>query len=118
MDNPDLRAALEVAAAGAFVFPAIATRNETTKKLDKRPAISGWREAASIEPEQIRKWWNTFPEAVPGIELGRSNLFVVDLDRYAGGADGIANFKEFRGSNPVPHCPATKTPSGGWHQAA
>jgi hypothetical protein len=111
----NLRVALENAAAGGFVFPAIVTWNEAAKKLDKRPAISGWREAASREPEQIKKWFATFTEAVPGIELGRSGLFVVDLDRHPGGADGVANFKAFRGDNPVPQCPTTKTPGGGWH---
>jgi hypothetical protein len=115
MSGENLRIALETAAAGGFVFPAIVTWNDTTKKLDKRPAISGWREAASKDPEQIKKLWATFKEAVPGIELGRSNLFAVDLDRHHGGADGIANFKAFRGSNPAPQCPTTKTPSGGWH---
>jgi hypothetical protein len=113
--DANLRAALETAAAGGFVFPAIVTWNDTTKKLDKRPAISGWREAASKDPEQIKKWWATDTKAVPGIELGRSGLFVVDLDRHAGAPDGIANFKAFRGSNQVPQCPTTKTPSDGWH---
>jgi Bifunctional DNA primase/polymerase, N-terminal len=63
----NLAVALRLAAAGVFVFPAIVTRNEATKKLDKRPAIGGWREAATTDPEQIKKWWATFPEAVPGI---------------------------------------------------
>jgi hypothetical protein len=113
--SENLGAALETAAAGGFVFPAIVTWNDATKKLDKRPAISGWREAASTDPNQIKKWWATFPEAVPGIELGRSGLFAVDLDRHSGGADGVANFKAFRGGNPAPQCPTTKTPSGGYH---
>src|SRR5262249_35725305 len=113
MSGENLRIALETAAAGGFVFPAIVTWNNATKKLDKRPAISGWREAASKDPEQIKKFWANFKEAVPGIELGRSNLFAVDLDRHHGGADGIANFKAFRRSNPAPQCPSTKTPSGG-----
>jgi putative DNA primase/helicase len=115
MNDVNLRAALQTAAAGGFVFPAIVEWNDATKKLDKRPAISGWREVATRDPEQIKKLWATFKEAVPGIELGRSNLFVVDLDRHHGGADGIANFKNFRGNNPAPHCPTTKTPSGGYH---
>src|SRR5262249_24479479 len=115
MSGENLRVALETAAAGGFAFPAIVTWNESTKKLDKRPAISGWREAATRNPEQIKQWWITFPDAVPGIELGRSSLFVVDLDRHPGGADGVANFKAFRGDNPVPRCPTTKTPSGGYH---
>jgi hypothetical protein len=115
MSSENLRVALATAAAGDFVFPAIVTWNEAAKKLDKRPAISGWREAASRDPEQIKKWFAPFSEAVPGIELGRSGLFAIDLDRHPGGADGITNFKAFRGDNPVPQCPTTKTPSGGWH---
>ena len=111
----NLAVALETAAAGGFVFPAIVTWNDTSKKLNKRPAIAGWREAATKEPEQIRKLWTAFPEAVAGIELGRSGLFVVDLDRHPGGADGITNFKVFRGSNPAPQCPTVKTPGGGYH---
>jgi Protein of unknown function (DUF3987)/Bifunctional DNA primase/polymerase, N-terminal len=47
--------------------------------------------------------------------LGRSGLFVVDLDKHPGGADGVTAFKAFRGSNPPPRCPTVKTPSGGFH---
>jgi hypothetical protein len=111
----NLAAALEVAAQNIYVFPALAAWNDATKKLDKKPAISGWQDAATTDPAQIRAWWTTFPAAIPGIELGRSNLFVVDLDQHHGGADGIKNFKEFRGENPAPQCPTVKTPSNGWH---
>jgi Protein of unknown function (DUF3631)/Bifunctional DNA primase/polymerase, N-terminal len=115
--SPDanLRAALETAAAGGFVFPAIVTWNAASKRLDKRPAISGWREAATNNPEQIKKWWSTFPEAVPGIELGRSNLFVVDLDRHPGAPDGVKAFRELRNGRDLPPQPITHTPSNGFH---
>ena len=111
----NLDVALALARTGLFIFPAIVTRNEAAKKLDKRPAIKGWREAAITDPKQITEWWEAFPEAVPGIELGRSGLFVVDLDRNPGGSDGVAAFKALRGDNPVPQCPTVKTPSGGYH---
>jgi hypothetical protein len=111
----NLNIALDLATAGIFVFPAHAKWNEAAQKIDKRPAISGWRAAATTDLEQIKKWWATFPEAVPGIELGRSGLFVVDLDRHPGAPDGVAAFKAFRGDNPAPRCPTTKTPSGGYH---
>jgi Bifunctional DNA primase/polymerase, N-terminal len=111
----NLAVALRLVAHGIYVFPALTAWNEKTQKLDKKPAIAGWREAATADPEQIKKWWTTHPEAVPGIELGRSGLFVVDLDRHPGGADGVAAFKTFRGNNPAPRCPTTKTPSGGYH---
>lgn len=111
----NLRVARELAGAAMFIFPAVISWNEQTKKLDKRPAITGWRDAATTDPAQLAKWWNDFPDAVPGIELGRSRLFVVDLDRHPGGPDGVAAFKAMRGDNPIPRCPTVKTPSNGFH---
>jgi hypothetical protein len=103
------------ARAGMFVFPAIVSWNERAQKLDKRPAITGWRDAATTDPAQLLKWWDEFPSAAPGIELGRSGLFVVDLDRHPGGADGVAAFKALRRNHPIPRCPTVKTPSNGFH---
>src|SRR5262249_12741491 len=85
------------------------------QKLDKWPALKGWQGAATADPEQIKKWWQIFSAAIPGIELGRSDLFAVDLDRHPGGADGVAAFKTFRGNNHAPECPTVKTSSGGYH---
>ena len=113
--SENLRAALEVAAQGVYVFPALATYNEKTRKLDKKPAIADWQMRATTDSAQLRDWWTSFPAAIPGIELGRSSLFVVDLDRHPEAPDGVAAFKAFRGDNPVPQCPTTETPSGGWH---
>jgi len=103
------------AGAGMFVFPALVCWNEQTKKLDKKPAITGWRDAATTEPAHLLNWWNEFPNAVPGIELGRSRLFVVDLDRHPGGADGVAAFRVLRRDNVIPRCLTIKTPSNGFH---
>jgi hypothetical protein len=92
------------------------TRPSATVKLDKKPAIDGWQANATTDVAQITTWFTvTFPTAIPGIQLDKSNLFVVDLDRHPGGADGTKNFKEFRGENPAPQCPMVKTPSGGYH---
>jgi hypothetical protein len=116
MNNENLNAALNLASHNIYIFPALAAWNEETKKLDKKPAITEWRTKATTDAAQITAWFTTnFPAAIPGIELGRSNLFVVDLDQHFGGADGIKNFKEFRGENPAPDCPRVKTPSGGYH---
>jgi hypothetical protein len=114
--SENLTAALNLAAQGIYVFPALASWNDESKKLEKKPAIDGWQERATTDASQIKAWFTTnFPAALPGIELGRSNLFVVDLDQHHGGADGIKNFKEFRGENPAPQCPTVRTPSGGFH---
>ena len=111
----NLSAALKAAEAGIYIFPATCAWDEATKKLNKRPAISGWKEKATTDASQIRAWWTLYPDAVPGIQVGRSRLFVIDLDRHPGAPDGVAAFKEFRGENPVPECPWVKTPSGGCH---
>ncbi len=87
----NLAAALELASAGLPVFPAIVTRNQQTRRWDKKPAIDGWRAAATTDREQIKQWWNKFSGAVPGIELGRVGLIVIDADRH-GGPDGVAAF--------------------------
>jgi Bifunctional DNA primase/polymerase, N-terminal len=113
--SESLTAALELAAQGIYVFPALATFNEKANKLDKKPAINDWQAQATTDANQIRNWWSTFPDAIPGIELGRSNLFVVDLDRHPGGPDGVVAFKSFRGDNPAPQAPTVKTASGGYH---
>jgi RecA-family ATPase len=116
MTSNNLTAALNLASQGIYVFPALASFNEETRKLDKKPAISEWRAKATTDVAQIEAWFTRgFPAAIPGIELGRSNLFVVDLDQHPGGADGIANFKAFRGENPAPQCPTVKTPGNGFH---
>jgi hypothetical protein len=116
---PASRSNLDVArtraGAGVFVFPALVCWNEQTQKLDKRPAITGWRDAATTDPAQLLKWWNEFPNAVPGIELGHSRLFVVDLDRHPGGADGVAAFRTLRRDNAIPRCLTIRTPSNGFH---
>jgi hypothetical protein len=112
----NLDVALELAAAGIFVFPAIVSWNENAKKLDKKPAITGWREAATTDAARVAEWWRTFPDAVPGIGLGRSGLVVIDLDRHPGGADGVEAFnKLIRNNGLLPPCPTVRTPSGGYH---
>src|SRR5262249_50088756 len=115
MPRSNLDLARTRAGAGMFVFPALVCWNEQTKKLDKKPAITGWRQAATTDPVQLVKWWHEFSDAVPGIELGRSRLFVVDLDRHPGGADGVAAFRALRRDNVIPRCLTIKTPSNGFH---
>src|SRR5262249_33279520 len=60
-DQPNLTAALSLAAMGLPVFPAAP---------DKRPLLVGWQKKASSEPEQIRNWWRAHPDALPAIFVG------------------------------------------------
>lgn len=107
-DAANLTAALSLAAAGLPVFPA---------GPDKRPLLVGWQEKATTEEEQIRKWWNGYPSALPAIVVGRAGLVVIDCDRHPGGDDGIKAFKQLVSANgtKLANVPMTKTARGGAH---
>jgi len=107
-DKPNLIAALSMAAAGLPVFPA---------GPDKRPLLGGWQEKATTEEEQIRKWWDTHPAAVPAIVVGRAGLVVIDCDRHPGGKDGIEAFNRLLSANDgkLADVPIAKTANGGAH---
>src|SRR5262245_16741379 len=82
--HENLSVALELVAAGLPVFPATEA---------KRPLVPRWQERATLDTAQIRQWWNQWPDAIPGIELGRAGLVVIDEDRH-GGPDGVAAMAE------------------------
>ena len=107
-DQPNLTAALNLAAAGLPVFPA---------GPDKRPLLAGWQEKASTEPEQMHKWWRIYPDALPAIVVGRAGLVVIDCDRHPGGNDGIKAFNQLLSANggKLANVPMTKTARGGAH---
>ena len=107
-DNPNLTSALNLATAGLPVFPA---------GPDKRPLLAGWQEKATTEEEQLRKWWDTHPAAVPAIVVGRAGLIVIDCDRHPGGNDGIEAFNRLLSTNGgnLADVPMTKTARGGAH---
>src|SRR5262245_19948212 len=107
-DQPNLTAALNLAAAGLPVFPA---------GPDKRPLVAGWQEKATIEEEQLRKWWDIHPISVPAIVVGRAGLVVIDCDRHPGGKDGIEAFNQLlrtKGGS-LADVPMTRTARGGAH---
>jgi hypothetical protein len=108
LDSPNSTAALGLAAAGLPVFPA---------GPDKRPLLAGWQEKASSEERQIRKWWDSYPTALPAIVVGRAGLVVIDCDRHPGGNDGIQAFNRLLSANggSLAAVPMTKTANGGAH---
>jgi Protein of unknown function (DUF3987)/Bifunctional DNA primase/polymerase, N-terminal len=107
-DNPNLTAALSLAAAGLHVFPA---------GVDKRPLLVGWQDKASSESEQIRNWWRAHPGALPALPVGRAGLLVLDCDRHPGGNDGIEAFNRLLRANggKLADVPMAKTANGGAH---
>ena len=112
-DNLDL--ALAIADVGLYIFPAEVRRYG--ERWLKKPLINGWRRKATTDHEQIRQWWRRFPHAVPGIELGRSDLVIIDNDRH-GGPDGVLAFENLvtdHHNGPLPPHPITLTPGNGEH---
>ena len=111
----NLVVALELATVGIPIFPARVRFNQRNGKWSKFPCIKGWQSEATTDADQIREWWGKFPDAIPGIELARANLIVVDADRH-GGPDGVASLSllaaEHGGVLPGP---MTLTPGNGEH---
>jgi hypothetical protein len=109
----NLAAALELARAGLYVFPARLINR--TFGWEKRPAIKGWRDAATTDEIDIRVWWRQYPMAVPGIEFGKSRLFVIDPDQH-GGPDGLAAYARLIAQiGELQAHPITVTPQGQHH---
>jgi len=103
----NLLCALAHAAAGRPVFPCRAD--------NKRPLTEHGFKDATRDPGQIRRWWREWPDAMPGIQMGRSSgLAVLDLDRRPD-KDGEAALRA-DGLNPDTLSPVSVvTPSGGRH---
>ncbi|MGF1628553.1 MAG: bifunctional DNA primase/polymerase [Kiloniellaceae bacterium] len=70
--DPMLAAALGYAARGWPVFPCAAG--------GKKPCIDHWQHLATTDPEQLRKWWSTWPNANVALHPGEAGLLVLDFD--------------------------------------
>jgi hypothetical protein len=114
-----LRAALDAAQAGLYVFP-VWPRGKT-------PAVEDWETAATRDTDQITTWWTDKPYNI-GLAVGRSRVVVVDLDHahgqlppenWAGAADGreVLDRVAAAAEEPSPTQTYTvATPTGGEHR--
>ncbi len=68
-----LEAALELASDGFAVFP-------VTPGKKAPPLVQDFHNNASTDPEQIKRWWDKWPDANIAIVPGRSNMVAVDVD--------------------------------------
>src|SRR6516225_991007 len=75
--------ALRLAEAGMAVFPCDA---------NKKPLVK-WRQFSSSDTDAVAQWWTQYPNALPGIDLEKCDLVVLDGDRH-GGPDGRAALRE------------------------
>lgn len=97
--------ALSYAAKGWRVFPC--------REKSKTPAVK-WTEEATIDPEQIKKWWHNGSRYNIGIRCGAiSGIYVLDVDP---GKDGDASlFALISEYGALPTTPESLTGGGGQH---
>lgn len=109
--NARLEDALSHAAFGLYVFPCKPYDHPTGPKA---PYTNHGLNEATVDPSVIRSWWEQWPDALVGINCGRSGLVVVDLD-VKDGHDGPDDWQRHLDGRKVPSTFKVQTPSGGWH---
>ncbi|WP_370931000.1 bifunctional DNA primase/polymerase [Bartonella sp. DGB1] len=86
--------AVTLAKAGYYIFPCRGKGKRAKAPLLKQ----SWRAISTLDLEQIKLWWDNYPDAIPAIDLGKSNLIVLDADKKAN-VDGVTNllalFKQY-----------------------
>nr|WP_256372710.1 bifunctional DNA primase/polymerase [Roseibium sp. RKSG952] len=105
--------------AGMAVFPcdpSPAYNPDGTKNDRSKKPLSGtsWRSGATSHRRNIDNWWRRWPDAMPGIDLGKSSLLVVDLDEEDG-VRGQDYWDRIVAENGGCDAPYADTPSGGRH---
>jgi hypothetical protein len=104
IDNPTVNAALAHARKGRAVLPLYgplpdgrcSCKDQKCDKPGKHPLTRHGLKDASTNPEAIRAWWETSPDANLGLVTGSaSGLIVLDVDGDAGEASLAALAVEF-----------------------
>lgn len=116
-----LSAALSYAEAGWFVFPLHTPKTDgqcdchkDCSSPGKHPRTMNGLNGASKDPEQIKQWWSTWPQANIGIATGaKSGFFVLDVDEKHGGRESIKALVDKHGL--FPKRIYQRTGGGGWH---
>lgn len=104
MSTTLLEAALQYAAQGWYVFPC--------KPGEKHPLGGRGHLDASIDPTQIRAWWDSVPSANIGVAVAPSGLVVLDVDT-AEGKPGLQSLREIDGQ--LTDTLTARTGRGGYH---
>jgi hypothetical protein len=116
-----LAAALGYAAAGWPVHPCWWTTEhgcgcgEAGCGSPGKHPLTRWRDAATADPETIRRWWSRWPTANIAIATGEPGPDVLDID-ITGGKPGRESLARLRTAGLVAGAVATvRTWSGGLH---
>ena len=113
MSDSNMGVALAIARGGLSEFPCVS--NAKSPRV-KRPYFAGWPQLSSCDEDDVVAWWLKYPNALPAIDLAKSDLVVLDGDRH-GGPDGVAALSELlrqHGVN-IDSVPGTLTPNSGRH---
>lgn len=107
----NLQVALDLARAGAFVFPC--QSSGPNKKTPCRGVY--WKSVSTRDETKINALWRQHPDAIPGIDVGKSGFLVIDCDRKLN--NGLAWFEAHAKENgdDLLDTPVVDTPSGGRH---
>ncbi len=101
-----LAVALKLAERGFYLFP--------LRPNAKSPAIKNWKNKATLDPDQLARWFGGKQAYNIGIATERSGLVVIDCDVKREGVNGVDNFVRLAGGI-EPDTFTVETPSGGLH---
>ena len=121
---PDLLAtALDLAHRGWAIFPlqgvvagtcTCSSGSTCGGKAGKHPRTENGKDDATIDAEQIRRWWERQPDSNVGIRVGgQSGIVVIDIDPRNGGDVSLGRLVKQHGALPV--TPTAQTGGGGLH---
>lgn len=125
-DQPDLmQVALDYAARGWSVVPLhspsgipalpCTCRKRHCDSPGKHPRTKNGLKDASRDPDQVRRWWTSYPQAGVAIVTGKASggLCAIDCDDNK---SGIENFRDLASQNgDLPDTPISITGGGGQH---
>jgi putative DNA primase/helicase len=81
-------------------------------KPDKSPHTGNGFKAATTDEGKIRKWWETWPDALIGVPTGeKSGINVLDIDVKTGSVEEVLS----RLPETLPETRVHETRSGGRH---
>src|SRR5215471_16890447 len=82
----------------------------------KHPIEAGWQALSTTDPDTIRAWFIKYPHMNVGVDLEKSRLMVLDVDKRVDG-DGFDTLHalEQKLGHPLPRTWVVRTGSGGLH---